>query len=157
MSPYRSPVEHSPSAWQDWDDEVIERVAYCDCCGSPRILVPSVICEHCGHQMPIRAYVFRRAGKFYAECLTFNLLARGETQEEAIRRLQIAMFAYLRTALGDGTKSVEGLVPRRAPFSSWVRYGFLRFKAWVSRIVGRDYPLATRSMPKGGGIRVAHC
>ncbi len=160
MSPYpsTSPIkEHKdPLAGLDWEGKV-EKVYFCECCGSPRIYAPVLVCGECGRALPVRCYVYRRSGKYYAECLTLNLLSRGETQEDAIRRLQIAMFSYLQTVLGDGSKPTAGLIPRRAPFSSWARFYFLRFKRWISRIVGRDYPLATESKPSGDQIRVAHC
>ncbi len=102
-------------------EEAIETVRECPCCGSLTIMVPSLICMHCNKEIDVKAFVYERRGVFYGECLTLNLLSRGATREEAIRRLQIAMFSYVHAVLSSAEPSV-GLIPRRAPFASWVRY-----------------------------------
>jgi predicted RNase H-like HicB family nuclease len=140
-------------------EEKIETVYYCECCGAPRIYTPRIVCEECGIQLPVRAYAFQRGTRFYAECLTFNLISRGDTQEEAIRRLQIAMFSYVKTILQDRAKSTKGLIPRPAPLSSWVRYLFFRLKAYFATLFGRPYPLALRTNMKARSddFKIAHC
>jgi hypothetical protein len=138
-------------------EEAIEAVHYCECCGAPGILTPTLKCGHCDDVLKIRCYVYERRGAFYGECLTLNLVSRGATQEEAIRRLQVAMFSYVDVVLQPG-KSTKGLIPRRAPFSSWIRYGLHVVQARLSYLFGRPYPLATKSQTSGAGeYRVVHC
>lgn len=56
----------------------------------------------------------------YAECLDLDIITKGATPEEAIGRLQEDMYWYIQTVLSGG--SSEGLIPRPAPWRSWVRY-----------------------------------
>jgi hypothetical protein len=48
-----------------------------------------------------------------------SLLARGNTREEAIIHLQEQMFSYVAAVLKG---PAEGLIPRRAPVLSYIRY-----------------------------------
>ena len=145
----------NPDAWE----EASKKVFYCVCCGAPLICVPRLVCTDCGEELPIKAYVFQRHGLYYAECLSLNLISRGNTQEEAILRLQASMISYVYTVLGDGAQSTKGLLPRPAPLSSWLRYRYFKIKEWIVRMLGHDYPLATRSLSKlhGDEIRIVHC
>jgi hypothetical protein len=99
--------------------EVLRTVHTCKRCGRYLIGTPVLQCEH-GHILPIRCYWYRKNGAFYAECLDFDIITRAETAEEAIGRLQEDMWWYVDTVLSGG--SSEGLIPRKAPFWSWVRY-----------------------------------
>jgi hypothetical protein len=139
-------------------EEIIETVHHCDCCGAPSITVPNIRCAHCDKELQIKAYVYERKGLFYGECLTLNLISRGSSQEEAIRRLQVAMFSYVQVVLS-GAPPHGHLIPRSAPMESWLRYYSHVFMAWISRVVGRDYPLAIRSRPTSWNKedRIVHC
>jgi len=124
----------------------IGQVHACPECGSPTIYTPTIRCSHCDKQLPIRCYVYRRGNAFYGECLTLNLVSRGSTLDEAILRLQRAMFAYVETVFAEG-KSAKGLIPRSAPLSSWVRYYLHTWKRRLIRFLGRTNPLDTTSVP----------
>jgi predicted RNase H-like HicB family nuclease len=139
-------------------EDVIDRVQICECCGAPAILTPILKCAHCNEILDIKCFVYERHGSFYGQCLTLNLISRGATQEEAIRRLQGAMFSYVKTVLEDG-KSAAGLIPRRAPVTAWIRYYVHLFSARFLYIFGRDYPLATRSTPIdwSAEYKIVHC
>lgn len=91
----------------------------CKGCGSPMSLKPVIQCSECGETLPLRCFSYKEGSGFYAECIDLNLLSRGNTREEAVIRLQEQMFSYVATAFEGSTK---GLIPRRAPISSFVRY-----------------------------------
>ena len=139
-------------------EEAIERVSVCRCCGSPIIMVPSLVCRHCNEKIHIKAFVYERQGVFYGECLTLNLLSRGDTKEEAIRRLQVAMFSYVHLVLSNKQRP-DGLIPRRAPFASWVRY--YQHVLWdrLTDLFGVKNRLATIVIPTSLNeeLRVVHC
>jgi predicted RNase H-like HicB family nuclease len=139
-------------------EEAIQTVYICPCCGSPTIMVPRLMCKRCMKDIEIKAFVYKRGGVFYGECLTLNLVSRGDTQEEAIRRLQIAMFSYVHTVLSS-EQSCEGLIPRSAPFISWVRYYSDVMRARVSYLFGIKYRLATNVFQTsiGDDTTIAHC
>jgi len=139
-------------------EEAIETVINCPCCGAPMIMVPELLCKDCGKEIDVRAFVYERRGVFYGECVSLNLMSRGNTQEEAIRRLQIAMFSYVSVVLLDGKSSV-GLIPRRAPLASWLRYYRHVLMARLSYLFGIRYHLATRvfQAPLSEEKRIAHC
>jgi len=103
------------------------KVDHCDTCGSPMIWTPVLRCAHCGKDMPLRAYSYEIGpGRFVAECIDLDLLSQGNTKEEAIGRLQEAMFGYLEAAFNG--KSVRGLVLRPSPISHRLRYHFHMLK-----------------------------
>jgi hypothetical protein len=91
----------------------------CNTCGSPLFLKPLVQCQDCGEIFPLRCLSYSGGDGFYAECVDLSLLARGNTREEAIIHLQEQMFSYVATVL-EGP--ADGLIPRRAPLLSFVRY-----------------------------------
>jgi hypothetical protein len=91
----------------------------CKGCGSPMFLKPVIQCRECGATVPLRCFSYKQGSGFYAECIDLNLLSRGNTREEAVVRLQEQMFSYVATVF-EG--SPEGLIPRRAPISSFIRY-----------------------------------
>ncbi len=119
----------------------------CPCCGASMISTPVINCTHCGRPLTIKCYVYKREEKFYGECLTLNLVSRGDTQEEAIKRLQGVMFTYVDAVFADG-QSTEGLIPRPAPISSWLKYYLHVWRRGVTRAVThRLDPLATKEVP----------
>jgi hypothetical protein len=68
----------------------------------------------------LRCYWYRSGAPYYAECIDLDLIARGDSGEEAIGKLQEAVYGYLAVAFrGDSTK---GLVPRRSPLSQRLHY-----------------------------------
>lgn len=139
-------------------EEAIETVHNCPCCGAPNIMVPTLKCAHCDKELDVKAFVYERRGVFYGECVTLNLVSRGSTQEDAIRRLQIAMFSYVHVVLSN-EKSCVGLIPRRAPFASWMRYYMHVLRARLSYLFGVKYRLATKVHPASIGEekRIVHC
>lgn len=150
---------HRDSGMSQADEQrLVDQVRPCPCCGSTMIYTPVILCSHCGQELPIRCYVFQRKGKYYGECLTLNLISRGDTQAEAILKLQGLMYSYVTTVF-EGDQPTKGLIPRRAPLSSWVRYYAHVFSRRFARIFGRRYALATQSAPSPDAIRytVAEC
>jgi predicted RNase H-like HicB family nuclease len=137
----------------------LKMAAPCPCCGASTIYTPVITCSHCGKELPIACYVYRKGGNFYGECLSLNIVSRGATQEEAIVRLQSAMFSYVEAVLADG-KSAKGLIPRRAPLSSWIRYYLHVSKRRLARLFGsKSSSLAMKSVPAPDAItyRVVEC
>lgn len=112
----------------------LRKVHRCVNCGEPMIATPLIKCAHGNAVMPIRCFTFRSGSRFYAQCLDLNLISRGNTEEEAIGRLQESMFGYVATTFdGDPT----GLIPRRAPVGSWVRYFLHRSIQLLKRLFSR--------------------
>lgn len=107
----------------------VREVRRCPGCGEIMFLKPLIQCGDCGAQLPLRCLSYKSGRWHYAECLDLNLLSRGRSAEEAVSRLQEQMFTYVATAFeGD----LSGLIPRRAPFASWLRYygRMLRENIW---------------------------
>ena len=102
-------------------------VKRCPGCGSIIFATPVLTCSHCGREMQIRCFYYKSGSKFYAQCLDLNLISRGETAEEAVGRLQEAMVGYVIAVLEGG--SSKGLIPRPAPFFSWLRFYLRRIAA----------------------------
>jgi hypothetical protein len=136
----------------------LQEVAMCPCCGEAMVLTPRIQCSHCQRSMPIRCQVYRRGADWFAECLTLDLLSKGDTEADAIRRLQIAMFSYVATVAREG-ESTQGLIPRRAPISSWIRYYSHEFLGRLALLVGKRLPLMIRSVPinEAEGLKIVHC
>jgi hypothetical protein len=63
-------------------------------------------------------------GSYDGVCLTLNLAVRGRSIEEAEQKLHDLILAYLDDAQKSGTWN--DLVPRKAPFSYYQQYYFLR-------------------------------
>jgi len=108
--------------------------------------------------MDIKCQVYQSKGVWYAECLTFNLLSKGESKDDAIRRIQIAMFSYIAVVV-DGNESTRGLIPRPAPLSSWVRYYAHEALGRLAYLIGRKIPLMIRSVPieDVAAEKILHC
>ena len=98
----------------------IREVKRCPGWGNLVFVTPLLTCSHCDQRMPIRCFYYRSGSKFYAQCLDLNLISRGETAEEAVGRLQEAMFGYVYAVMEGGTS--KGLLPRPAPPLSWLRF-----------------------------------
>lgn len=101
----------------------VRQVRHCGLCGAPIINEPKLKCAHCGERVRLRCYSYLRQGRWYAECIDLDLISRGESQDEAIGKLQEAMYGYLQVAFEGNQK---GLVMRRSPFSHRLRYRFHR-------------------------------
>lgn len=109
-------------------------VRHCPECGAVLIAAPVLICAHCGKEMPLRCFTYRSAsGLHIAECIDLDLLSQGETVEEAVGKLQDAMFTYLDVAFEGG--STKGLVLRKSPLSHRVRYHYHRRKCELLSLV----------------------
>src|SRR5438270_9338064 len=106
----------------------LREVRRCPQCGDLMFRQPVISCGHCGRVLPIRCYAYKSGGRYYAECLTLNLISRGATEDEAVGRLQEAMFLHVKTAF-DG--EAKGLIPRRASLSHWLRYWAYSFVEWI--------------------------
>jgi hypothetical protein len=130
----------------------------CPCCGATMLATPIIVCSHCGKELEIKCYIYRRKGNFYGECLTLNLISRGATQEEAIVRLQRAMFSYVEAVLVPG-KSTKGLIPRRAPLASWIKYYLHTSQRRFVRIFGITDSLAMKTIrpPNAIEYKVVEC
>jgi predicted RNase H-like HicB family nuclease len=139
-------------------EQYIQTVQHCPCCGEPVIFVPQLKCSHCDAELKLKCQVYASRGKYYAECLTLDLLSEGATKDEAIRRLQIAMFSYVETAIRQD-KSIVGLIPRSAPLSSWIRYYANTFVDRVSFLFSGRIPLMIRPIhvPEADKMTVVHC
>jgi predicted RNase H-like HicB family nuclease len=135
----------------------LRQVAHCPGCGAPLISVPVLQCTRCRHPHPLRAFTYGpKAGLYFAECIDLDLLTQGATAEEAIGKLQEAMYGYLETAFaGDSTR---GLVMRPSPVSHRLRYYLHRLRCLLSlpRHARRGTHLV---MPTSvlGGQRLSHC
>jgi hypothetical protein len=111
--------------------DTIREVRKCPGCGSIMFATPVLTCSHCGREMPIRCFYYKSGSKFYAQCLDLNLISRGETAEDAVGRLQESMVGYVNAVMEGG--SSKGLLPRPAPFLSWIHFYLHRIASRVKR------------------------
>ena len=149
----------SRTAISDRTEEAIQEVKFCPCCGQAMILTPRIVCRDCKKPMDFKCQVYRSDGAWYAECLTLDLLSRGDSEVDSIRRLQIAMFSYVATVM-NGEGSIKGLIPRPAPVKSWIRYYAHDLLGRLATLVGRKIPLMIRSVPiqdAADELKVSHC
>lgn len=139
-------------------ERYLQQVRRCECCGEPMIFVPRLVCKGCAGQLDIKCQIYNTRGIYYAECLTLDLLSQGATEDEAVRRLQITMFSYVATAAREGA-SVQGLIPRRAPLSSWIRYYAHLFAARIKYLIIGRLPVIIRPvvLPEAEAQTVVHC
>jgi predicted RNase H-like HicB family nuclease len=99
----------------------LREVKHCPICGEPLIALPILKCAHCGKEVRLRCFTYSPVrGKYIAECVDLDLLAQGNNREQAIGKLQEAMFSYLEVAFEE--KSTRSLVPRLSPLSHRIRY-----------------------------------
>jgi len=114
------------------EDSVVnlQEVRHCPECGEPLITRPVLRCAHCSGEVALRCFTYKVKRGYIAECIDLDILAQGNTKEQAIGRLQEAMISYLQVAF-EGN-SVKGLVPRRSPLSHrlryWLHMAFLVFR-----------------------------
>jgi hypothetical protein len=157
--PQIEPSQAKDAGISEKTEEQIQQVTLCRCCGRAMILTPRIVCKKCEKPLLIRCMTYRSGRVWYAECLTFDLLSKGDTEVDAIRRLQIAMFSYVAVVFTEN-ESTEGLIPRPAPMSSWIRYYIQeilgRFAALVSpgnRPINRSMPIQDTAVE----LKVSHC
>jgi hypothetical protein len=131
----------------------LREVRHCSACGAPLISVPMLHCR-CGQEHPLRCFTYQRGPLHFAECLDLDLLAQGDTVEEAIGKLQEAVYGYLVVAF-DGD-SCRALVPRPAPATHWVRYFFHWLRTVPERLrLGRH--LSGGAQGNCGARPLSHC
>ena len=82
----------------------------------------------------LRCYAEKESdGTWFTICLGLNLYARGDSFDQARKKLHEVIAAYLRDAATVESEHVEDLVPRRAPLYFYLRYAFVIYKALLSR------------------------
>lgn len=80
-------------------------------------------------QLIVKCYAEQEDDCWVALCLNFNLAAQGDTFEEAKTKLEAMIAEYVYDALaGEDKPYAAQLLSRSAPFSSWLRYYFIKFK-----------------------------
>ena len=65
---------------------------------------------------PLDVLISQEEGKHYAHCLPFDLLAEGESQEEAMRKLGEMIFEYIKFFM---ESNMEPFIFRPAPMKYW--------------------------------------
>ncbi len=65
---------------------------------------------------PLDVLLSREEGKYYAHCLPFDLLAEGDTTEQATKRLEEMIFEYIQFFM---EKNMEPFIFRPAPMKYW--------------------------------------
>src|SRR3989304_6818802 len=116
----------------------LQEVRHCPQCGAALICVPVLSCAPCGEERPLRCYTYSpRPGQQCAECIDLDLLSQGSTREQAIGKLQEAMFSYLEAAF-DG-ESTKGLVLRPSPLSHRIRYHYHNLLCWIQGRLQRQH------------------
>ena len=132
-------------------------VRHCPCCGDAMIGRPVLKCAHCGAEYALRCFVYKDSKKrgYIAECVDLDILSQGQTRDEAIGKLQEAMYSYLEVAFSPG-ESTQGLVLRRSPLSHRLRYRLHRMDSWLRSFFrgerGKHFLLDGTKSPK-----VCHC
>lgn len=82
-------------------------------------------------------FSYRRGSCYFAECVDLDLISRGQTQDEAIGKLQEAMYGYLSQAFqGDA----RNLILRPSPFSHRLRYLLYRLAELIGCHRKHDVP-----------------
>ena len=135
----------------------LRQVSRCPDCGGPLIRVPVLACTRCGEKHSLRCFTYSpRRDQYVAECIDLDLLAQGGTLEEAIGKLQEAMFSYLEVAFtGESTK---GLVLRPSPLSHRLRYYLHRLRCgFPPRLHSRRATHFLLPTPELEGQRLSHC
>lgn len=75
---------------------------------------------------PLDVLLSREEGKYYAHCLPFDLLAEGDTEDQAKKRLEEMIFEYIRFFM---EKNLEPFLFRPAPMKYWDILRMIRTKA----------------------------
>jgi predicted RNase H-like HicB family nuclease len=133
----------------------LREVRHCPECGSPLICAPVLECAHCGAQRKLRCFVYRdKKNGYIAECVDLDLLSQGKNKEQAIGKLQEAMWGYLEVAFAGG--STKGLVLRPSPLIHRIRYRLHCIANWFTFLLCREHKehfvLNRQNPPK-----VCHC
>ncbi len=108
------------------------------------IAEPVLVCSHCGGQVRLRCFCYRASrDRYIAECIDLDILAEGNTREEAIGSLQEAMYGYVATVV-DG-QSIRGLIPRPSPLSHRIRYYLQLAKDGLKRLSDRNHHTSAKA------------
>lgn len=130
-------------------------VRRCPVCGEPIISSPTLECAHCGKRIMLRCFTYSPAqGRHIAECIDLDLLSQGNTREQAIGKLQEAMFSYLSVAF-DEEKSTKGLVLRPSTLSHRLRYHFHNLICRFRYPLGRKHIIQNNSACLN--LHFSHC
>jgi hypothetical protein len=129
----------------------LREVGHCPDCGHPYIRVPVLKCTRCEELHPLRAFTYRSGRRYIAECIDLDLLAQGDTLEEAIGKLQESMVGYLELAFSGST---NGLVLRPSPLSHKIRYWAHRLKCRFASHASRQKHFVPVAPPFGS---MSHC
>lgn len=134
----------------------VRKVWHCPHCDEVLIGVPVLKCAHCGREHPLRAFFYSpRAGVYLAECIDLDLISSGKSPEEAVGKLQEAMFSYLAAAFDGPTK---GLVPRRSPLGHRLRYYLHCLSSFIQGLFLRRHNKHLMSNgPEVKNVRFSHC
>jgi predicted RNase H-like HicB family nuclease len=82
------------------------------------------------HQLILRCMASRQANQWVAICLDFDLVAQGDTLEEAKCKLEGQIQEYVHDALtGEDQAFADQLLNRKSPWHVWVHYYWLRLMA----------------------------
>lgn len=75
----------------------------------------------------LRCYLEREQdGSWFAICLDLNLVTQADTVKGAKEKLHSQIVQYVKEALTVDKQYVESLLPRRAPWTFFARYYFIR-------------------------------
>jgi predicted RNase H-like HicB family nuclease len=132
--------------------EFLADVVRCPACHDPLISVPVLKCAHCGASRALRAFYYKVPEGYIAECIDLNLMSQGSTPEEAIKRLQEAMYGYLQVAF-EG-ESTRGLVLRLSPLSHRLRYYWHKM---LSRLGSERHQHLMRPHDSSDTQKLCHC
>jgi predicted RNase H-like HicB family nuclease len=76
--------------------------------------------------LKLRCFAERESdGTWFAMCLQLNLYARGDSLNEAQRKLHDVMRSYITDALTEDAQYLDDLLPRRAPAYFYLRYAYV--------------------------------
>jgi predicted RNase H-like HicB family nuclease len=132
-------------------DNDIRQVVHCLNCQQPVINLPVLQCAHCSKIHILRSFYYSpEPGLWVAECVDLDLTAEGKAPDEAIGKLQEAVFGYLQLAF-EG-ESVKGLVLRPSPLSHLLRYYLSAVRERARNMFARHrhyMPVSTK--------RLSHC
>jgi len=132
--------------------EFLRESVRCPSCGEPLISVPVLTCAHCGERRALRAFYYKVPEGYIAECIDLNLMSQGKTLEEAIKRLQEAMYGYLQVAFAG--ESTKGLVLRLSPLSHRIRYHLQRILSRIGSKRHQHFMMPSDSKDKH---KLCHC
>lgn len=78
-------------------------------------------------QLMLRCYAEQVNHQWQAFCLDLNLAAQGDSFDEAEAKLKDMICEYVFDALaGEDQKYADQLLNRRAPWSFWIKYYYIR-------------------------------